>query len=53
MIYALEIVVDPLCLVDTDTSEYNPTEEIPGHHYVFASYNFDQHQMTIIEFVGK
>ena len=40
-------------LVDTDTGEYNPTEEIHGHHYVFASYNFTQHQMTIIEFIGK
>lgn len=40
-------------LVDTDTGDYNPKEEIAGHHYVFASYNFTQHQMTIIEFVGK
>lgn len=40
-------------LVDMDTGDYNPKEEISGHHYVFASYNFGQHQMTIIEFVGK
>ena len=40
-------------LVDMDAGEYNPKEEVAGHHYVFASYNFGQHQMTIIEFVGK
>ena len=40
-------------LVDSSTGEYHPKEEIKGHQYYFAAYSFADHQMVIVEFIGK